>query len=178
MEQVRDAATFRVMLILPHVDEALPIFHQTITLLLTGIRAPVNRQNVEGMPDLAEPFADEAKYFVELKLLQREVKVVLEGVSNQNFVGSIQHPAGNIAEVLCANGYARLVDWSLTLLSDSTIAPKLRAAEKYPHICFNHCVLERPRTPSYEFGKSLLPKHFLTALSRILKQKYCLILLI
>ena len=40
----------------------------------------------------AELYGDEAKFFVETRLLQRDVKVILSGVSNANFVGSVIHP--------------------------------------------------------------------------------------
>ena len=40
----------------------------------------------------AEPFADEAKFYTESRLLQREVKVILESVSNQNLIGTVLHP--------------------------------------------------------------------------------------
>lgn len=39
-----------------------------------------------------EPFAEEAKYFTEVRLLQRDVKILLEGASNQNLLGTIIHP--------------------------------------------------------------------------------------
>lgn len=39
-----------------------------------------------------EPFAAEAKYFTECRLLQREVKIIMEGVSNQNILGTVLHP--------------------------------------------------------------------------------------
>ena len=39
-----------------------------------------------------EPFAEEAKFFSESRLLNREVKIVLEGVSNQNILGTVLHP--------------------------------------------------------------------------------------
>lgn len=39
-----------------------------------------------------EPLAEEAKYFTEVRLLQRDVEIILETVANQNLVGSIVHP--------------------------------------------------------------------------------------
>lgn len=39
-----------------------------------------------------EPFAEECKYFTESRLLQRDVKIILEGVSNQNLLGTVIHP--------------------------------------------------------------------------------------
>ena len=83
----------------------------------------------EGDKQVPEPFAVEAKYFTESRLLQREVKIRLEGVSNLNFLGTIIHPAGNIAELMLKEGFARCVDWSMgTLTSDHD---KYRQAEKF-----------------------------------------------
>jgi staphylococcal nuclease domain-containing protein 1 len=62
---------------------------------------------------VAEPFAAEAKYFVESRLLNRDVHVLLEGVDKyNNFYGTIQHPAGNISQELLKVGLAKVVDWS------------------------------------------------------------------
>ena len=76
-----------------------------------------------------DQYAEEAKYFTESRLLQREVEVVLEGVSNQNLLGTVLHPSGNIAEALLREGFARCVDWSMGVVT--TGADKLRAAEKF-----------------------------------------------
>ncbi len=58
-------------------------------------------------------FAQEAQFFTESRLLQRDVEIVLESVNNRNFVGSVIHPNGNIAEALLKEGFAKCVDWSL-----------------------------------------------------------------
>lgn len=49
---------------------------------------------VAGKPDqsLAEPYCEEARFFVESRLLQREVNIVLESVNNANYIGSVLHP--------------------------------------------------------------------------------------
>ena len=70
----------------------------------------------------------EAKYFTDCRLLQREIQIVFEGVSNQNFLGSIIHPAGNISELLLDEGFARCVDWSMGVLSSGH--EKYRNAER------------------------------------------------
>ncbi len=75
-----------------------------------------------------ELYAQEAKFFTESRLLQREIQIVFEGVSTQNFLGSIIHPAGNIAELMLREGFARCVDWSMGVLS--TGHDKYRQAEK------------------------------------------------
>jgi staphylococcal nuclease domain-containing protein 1 len=104
--------------------------HQFITLHLSGIKAPnCKRDNDES--SVSEPFGEECKFFVESRLLQRGVKVILEGLAQsggQNFVGSVHHPAGNISELLLSQGLAKCVDWSITLATSGP-AP-LRAAEK------------------------------------------------
>lgn len=88
-------------------------------------KAPAIRAGSDGKP---EEYAEEARYFVEVRLLQRDVEVILESTSNQNLVGSVLHPKGNIAELLLREGFAKCVDWSIAL---ATSGPEpLRAAEK------------------------------------------------
>merc|ERR1719318_208111 len=80
-----------------------------VTLMMSGVRSPGTRLGPEGRPDPAqcEPFATEAHYFTESRLLQREIEVILESHNNNNFVGSVIHPAGNIAEALLKEGMAK-----------------------------------------------------------------------
>merc|ERR1719431_1299492 len=58
-----------------------------VTLMMSGVRAPGTRLGPEGRPDPAqcEPFATEAHYFTESRLLQREIEVILESHNNNNF---------------------------------------------------------------------------------------------
>ncbi|KAJ2364350.1 hypothetical protein H4S01_003824 [Coemansia sp. RSA 2610] len=126
IEQVRDASTLRVMV---HLPEA----HQMITLLLAGVKAPMVRTNVPGQADVAEPFGEEAKFNVEVRLLQQDVKVRLEGMPQGNaasgtFVGSIVHSAGNIAEWLVSNSFAKVADQSAMYLEGG--AAHLRQLER------------------------------------------------
>nr|CAD7459292.1 unnamed protein product [Timema tahoe] len=94
------------------------------------LQCPGFKLNAEGKPDpnAVVPYSEEAKFFVESRLLQRDVEIVLESVNNNNFVGSIIHPKGNIAEALLQEGFAHCVDWSIAFMK--TGADKLRAAEK------------------------------------------------
>ncbi|XP_043270366.1 staphylococcal nuclease domain-containing protein 1 [Venturia canescens] len=116
IEHVRDGSTVKALL--------LPDFYH-ITLMISGIRCPQIKS--EGGWD--EPFAKEAQYFVEWRLLQREVEVILESANNNNFVGSIRHPKGNIAELLLKEGFARCVDWSMNHIKSGV--DKLYMAEKF-----------------------------------------------
>ncbi|XP_031777766.1 tudor staphylococcus/micrococcal nuclease isoform X2 [Nasonia vitripennis] len=113
IEHVRDGSTVKALL--------LPDYYH-ITLAISGIRCPGFKQ------DGAEPFADQAKYFVESRLLQRDVEVILESANNTQFVGSILHPKGNIAEALLNEGFARCVDWSMNHVKNDK--HKLYLAEK------------------------------------------------
>jgi staphylococcal nuclease domain-containing protein 1 len=121
IEQVRDGSTFRVSL---KIEEGL---FQNITLTLSGVKSPGYRKDVPGVDDLIEPFGSEARYFSETRLLQRDVKILLEGTNNNSFVGSVLHPNGDIAEALLGEGLAKVVDWTVAIV---TAGPsKLRAAE-------------------------------------------------
>lgn len=78
----------------------------------------------------AEPFAAQAKHFVEVRLLHRDVCVRLHAVDrNDSFFGSIEHPAGDIRQVLLTRGLAKCSDWSIRFLQ-LKLASSLRAAEK------------------------------------------------
>lgn len=109
IEHVRDGSTVRAFL--------LPGF-QYITLMISGIRCPGFRLDRDGKPDpsVQVEFAEEARFFVESRLLQRDVEIVLESTNNSNFVGTILFPKGNIAEALLREGFARCVDWSMAFM--------------------------------------------------------------
>jgi staphylococcal nuclease domain-containing protein 1 len=82
---VRDGSTLRVLL--------LPSYHN-ITLQLSGLKCPGFKREADNT-EVAEPFAEEAKQFVESRLLQRDIKVILEGVANQSngiLLGTVLHP--------------------------------------------------------------------------------------
>jgi len=127
VEHVRDGTTLRAFL-LPEMIH--------ITLQMSGVRSPQTKLGPEGKPDpkLCEPYAVEAHYFTESRLLQRDVEIVLESHSynalnkNTTMVGSVNHPAGNIAEALLKEGMAKCVDWSISKVTGGP--EKYRAAEK------------------------------------------------
>jgi staphylococcal nuclease domain-containing protein 1 len=123
IEHVRDGSTVRAFLLIDGV-----YYH--VTLMISGIRCPGFKLDEEGKPDTSTevPFAEEARYFVESRLLQRDIEIVLESVNNANFVGTILYPKGNIAEALLREGFAKCVDWSMAFMKSG--ADKLRAAER------------------------------------------------
>ncbi|KAI9102856.1 hypothetical protein DFS34DRAFT_577116 [Phlyctochytrium arcticum] len=121
VEQIRDGSTLRVCLLLPE--------RVYITLMLSGFKAPTLRKGIPNMEDVVEEYSEEAKYFVEARLSNRDVKIVLEGLSsNDNFVGSVQYALGNIGEALLVEGLAKVVDWNITLVTGGP--GRYRAAEQ------------------------------------------------
>ncbi len=122
VEYIRDGSTIRLLL--------LPTYH-VVTVQLSGIRCPGFKRESDNT-ETPEPFAEEARQFVETRLLQQDVKVVLEGVANQQngiLQGTILHPRGNISEFLLKEGLAKCVDWSMGVVS---VGPeKYRAAERH-----------------------------------------------
>lgn len=139
VEQVKDGSTFRLRLLMPEGD------HQFINLALAGVRCARSA----GRPgEVSEPWGDEARFFTETRLLQRSVRVQLLSLPNATttpfqsaanatapppatiFIGSVLHPAGNIAELLVNSCLARVVDWHAGMLAGSGQMERLRAAEK------------------------------------------------
>lgn len=84
IEFVFDGSTVKALL--------LPEFYN-IVLMISGVRCP-GWPNGRRENSVGDPYADEARYFVESRLLHRDVEVVLESVNNNNFIGSVLHPKG------------------------------------------------------------------------------------
>ncbi|KAI1436391.1 putative transcription factor [Xylaria sp. CBS 124048] len=105
--------------------------HLQAMTLIAGIRTPATERvnQSTGQTQAAEEFGNEARQFVEQRLLQRNVKVELAGIGQQGqLIASLLHPRGSIAEFLLADGLARCNDFHSTLLGSKMAA--LRAAEK------------------------------------------------
>ncbi|GFS39452.1 TUDOR-SN protein 1 [Actinidia rufa] len=70
-----------------------------------------------------DPFGREAKHFTEIRVLNRDVRIVLEGVDKfSNLIGSVYYPdcesAKDVALELIENGLAKYVEWSASLMED------------------------------------------------------------
>ncbi|KAJ3071234.1 hypothetical protein HDU98_005647 [Podochytrium sp. JEL0797] len=135
VDQVRDANTIRVIAVVPSPESPTHVTHHYLNINLTGIKAPVYRANVPNVEELIEPFSQEAKYFVESRLLQRDVSVILEGVNtNGVFIASLVHKVGgSMAEALVAEGYASVVSWQVAMVTGGAAGLKkaeLSAKEK------------------------------------------------
>ncbi|XVF08565.1 hypothetical protein REPUB_Repub07fG0014100 [Reevesia pubescens] len=80
-----------------------------------------------------DPFGAEAKYFTEVRCLNRDVRIVLEGVDKfSNLIGSVYYPEGETAKDLALelveNGLAKYVEWSANMMEDDA-KRRLKTAE-------------------------------------------------
>jgi staphylococcal nuclease domain-containing protein 1 len=72
---------------------------------------------------LLDPYAKEAKHFTEIRVLNRDVWIVLEGVYKfSNLIGSVYYPDGDVAKdlslELVENGLAKYVEWSASMMEE------------------------------------------------------------
>ena len=78
-----------------------------------------SQEAAEGTPP--QPFAPEAKHFTELNVLNREVRVVLQGVDkHDNLFGSIMYPSSSAPEELADLGL-QLVERGLAKASPTPL---------------------------------------------------------
>ncbi|KAJ6882657.1 hypothetical protein NC651_029052 [Populus alba x Populus x berolinensis] len=160
VEQVRDGSTVRVYL-LPDF-QFVQVFVAGIQAPSMGRRAAVetvaetetisNETNGDASGALApltsaqrlvasttppevapDPFGMEAKYFTELRTLNRDVRIVLEGVDKfSNLIGSVYYPDGespkDLALELVENGLAKFVEWSANMMEEDA-KRQLKTAE-------------------------------------------------
>jgi staphylococcal nuclease domain-containing protein 1 len=125
-----------------------PSYHHLINLGIAGLRAPRsgNLSSTREGDVSGEEFGDESKFFVESRILQRLIKVTLLSLPTPSlaasqgvvqtanlFLGTIEHPAGNIASLLVSVGLAKIIDWHAGFLSVSPtprMMSELRKAEQ------------------------------------------------
>ncbi|KAK8869858.1 hypothetical protein IAR55_000426 [Kwoniella newhampshirensis] len=86
VEQVRDGTQFRVRLLLDEHN------HQFINLVLAGAKSPRSSNARDGDVSNAEPWGEEAKFFTEVRVLQRHIKVRL--LSAPVFLGASPFQSG------------------------------------------------------------------------------------
>ncbi|CAA6659682.1 unnamed protein product [Spirodela intermedia] len=159
VEQVRDGSTVRAYL-LPEF-QFVQIFVAGIQAPSMGRRAAVeilpevetngddaNGDATDSRPTLTsaqrlaasassevapDTFGREAKHFTELRVLNREIRIVLEGLDKfNNLIGSVYYPDGDdakdLALELIQNGLAKYVEWSANMMEEEA-KRKLKAAE-------------------------------------------------
>ena len=127
IEYIFDGSRFRCQVTDPALGD---LQHANFTLLLGGVSAPRLGNPRADPPTPAEEFSEDARQFVELRLLQRELEISLHGTDKSGVcaVGTIHHPKGNIAVELLKSGLAKISDWSIRLMNPADV-PALRFAE-------------------------------------------------
>jgi staphylococcal nuclease domain-containing protein 1 len=107
IEYVFDGSRFRCQVVDPDLGA---LQYASFTLLLAGVAAPRLGNTRADPPTPSEDHADDARQFVELRVLQRELEISLHGTDKSGVcaVGTIHHPAGNIAVELLKNGLAKI----------------------------------------------------------------------
>ncbi|KAJ6875945.1 ribonuclease TUDOR 1 [Populus alba x Populus x berolinensis] len=160
VEQVRDGSTIRVYLLpdfqfvqvfvagiqAPSMGKraAIETVGETVTTSngtngdASETRAPLtSAQRLAASaapPEVApDPFGMEAKHFTELRTLNRDVRIVLEGVDKfSNLIGSVYYPDGesakDLALELVENGLAKFVEWSANMMEEDA-KRQLKTAE-------------------------------------------------
>lgn len=129
IEYVFDGSRFRCLVTDPEL-ESQGLIYGSFTLILAGVSCPrVGNQRLNP-PTPSEPFAEAARDFVELRLLQRELEVTLHGCDKSGvcLVGTVHHPRGNISAEILKNGLGRISDWTVRMMSPGDVPP-LRIAE-------------------------------------------------
>lgn len=59
-----------------------------------GEKRDGQQDKVDSSEEKPEPFAEMARFFTESRLLQQNVKLLIEGVSNQLVIATVIHPVG------------------------------------------------------------------------------------
>ena len=129
IEYIFDGSRFRL-----HVTDSqlsgVNLQYANFTLILGGVASPRVGNPRASPPTVSEPFAEEAKQFVEARLLHRELKISLHGTDKSGIcaVGTVHHPRGNIGIELLKQGLARVSDWSARMMNPLDV-PAFRVAE-------------------------------------------------
>jgi staphylococcal nuclease domain-containing protein 1 len=125
VEYVFDGSRLRVQVI----DDAIrPLQYATITILIAGVTCPRIGNVKQKVAD--EPFAEQARQFVQSRLLQRELDISFVGADKAGAcaVATLHHPKGSIAVELLQHGLAKMTDWSARCMPVAEV-PALRVAE-------------------------------------------------
>jgi len=142
IDYVLDGSTLRIEL----MDTTGKLSNKMITMYLAGVQCPrvplpfsylqqVYNKRVIDNPELEAPkkeappaYSMEAQFYVNARLLHRNVEVVIQGMDKSNrLFGSIIYPKGNISIKMLSLGLGKIVDWSASCTKN---AAQMKTAEQ------------------------------------------------
>lgn len=129
IEHIFDGSRYRCLVSDP-IMEAAGLQYASFTLILAGVTCPrLANPRVDPTAE-DEPYADEARQFVEVRLLHRELEMTLHGTDKSGIcaVGTVHHPRGNISVELLKNGLAKMSERTVRMMKTGDV-PALRFAE-------------------------------------------------
>eukprot|EP00916_Digyalum_oweni_P000878 GHVL01001775.1.p1 GENE.GHVL01001775.1~~GHVL01001775.1.p1 ORF type:complete len:825 (+),score=170.20 GHVL01001775.1:54-2528(+) len=119
VENVKDGSSLSVF---------LPPHNVYLNILLSGVVADGWKYNPSTSTEVAEPFAAEARHNVQIRVLNRDLDIRIEGIDEYSTVyASIYHPKGNISLYLLKQGFAKVLDSSIKYAES---AAQIREAQK------------------------------------------------
>eukprot|EP01041_Mallomonas_annulata_P007052 gene7052-14351_t len=125
IEFIRDGASLRCL----HLDSMTYLTVSLTGVLCPRLNTPKSDADPATPPVPPEPFALQAKHFTELRMLNREVDLVVDGIDRSGtLLVTVKHPKGNIAVEILKNGLGKISDLTLVLLPRE-LATTLRHAE-------------------------------------------------
>lgn len=113
MDQVLNGSLLRLTL--------MPEFH-SVLVFVAGVQAPsMNKRGPDG-EQRDELYAPPAKHFTECRVLNRDVKLVLQGLDRyENLFAQVLYPVEasemDLAKELLKTGFAKTVEWSLAMMT-------------------------------------------------------------
>ena len=133
VEYVANGSALKLLLRRVPLSSDKDLGDRSLTVCLSGIQCPgfrkVEDDKLSSQPTPL-PYALNAKFLTELRLLHRDVNVSVEGLDRNGMLfATIEDPKAKlyIGEELLRAGFARTVAWSIDFTSR---APALRAAER------------------------------------------------
>jgi staphylococcal nuclease domain-containing protein 1 len=117
IEGVKDGSSLRILLL---EDGPNPFTYLPFSLagvLCPRINTPKTDQAVDTVTH-PEPYSLQSRVFSELRLLNREINVIMQGLDRMgNVLGTVLHPKGNISTEILKNGFAKISDRSLAFVA-------------------------------------------------------------
>lgn len=126
-----------------------------VTLSLAGAscpRIPFSEKDKE-TKDAPEPFALEAVHWVEARLLNRDVQIVIRGIDKtDNVYGEVVFPKGDVTTKLLELGLATYVPWTASMSSNVNALATAAAVARVGKLRLGATAAEEPKAEEM-FGK-------------------------